>query len=277
MRVAVIGVGLIGGSIALAARERLGAFVSGVDRDTAALEEALRRGLIDRGCDGVADAVGDAEAAFVAVPVGALEAVIGAVLGVAPRDCVVTDVGSTKRFVAAAFDDPRFVGGHPLAGTEHSGALHARAELFDGATWYLTPTERTSPESYERLRGLIARIGALPEAIDPQDHDRIVASISHLPHVLANALVSEAAAAAGHVPHSTGPSLRDATRVAGAPSEIWTDIYLQNADLLALAIERTIARLEEFRDALAASDALRITALNEAAAAARREILGGAS
>jgi prephenate dehydrogenase len=212
----------------------------------------------------------------VAVPVGALEATIDAVLRAAPSDCVVTDVGSTKRSVVAAFDDPRFVGGHPLAGTEHSGALHARAELFDGATWYLTPTDRTSGDMYERLRGLIAQIGARPVPIDPQDHDRLVASISHLPHVLANALVLEAARAARHLPHSAGPSLRDATRVAGAPSAIWTPIYLQNADFLAAAIERAIALLEEFRDALVSSDDARITALNEAAAAARRGILRGA-
>jgi prephenate dehydrogenase len=186
-------------------------------------------------------------------------------------------VGSTKRAVVAAFNDPRFAGGHPLAGIERSGAGYARADLFEGATWYLTPTQRTAPELYERLRGLIARIGARPEAIDPEDHDRLVATISHLPHVLANALVSEAAAAARHLPHFAGPSLRDAIRVAGAPSAIWTDIYLENGDLLALAIERTIAHLEEFRQALAASDAALITALNEAAAAARRDLLGAAS
>jgi prephenate dehydrogenase len=276
MRVAVIGVGLIGGSIAVAARERLGAFVSGVDLDMAALEVALARGLIDRGCGAVREAVQGAEAAFVAVPVGASVATVEVVLDAADAGCVVTDVGSTKRAVAEAFDDPRFVGGHPLAGTERSGAGYARADLFEGATWYLTPTELTAPEFYQRLRGLIARIGARPEAIDPQDHDRLVATISHLPHVLANVLVSEAAAAAHHLPHFVGPSLRDASRVAGAPSAIWTDIYLQNGDLLALAIERTVARLEEFRDALAASDASRITALNEAAAAARRDLFGGA-
>jgi prephenate dehydrogenase len=277
MRVAVIGVGLIGGSVAVAARERLGALVSGVDLDMAALEVAVARGLIDRGCGTVREALQGAEAAFVAVPVGAVIATVEAVLDAADAECVVTDVGSTKRAVAAACDDPRFVGGHPLAGTERSGAGYARADLFEGATWYLTPTRRTAPRSYERVAALIARLGAQPEAIQPEDHDRLVATISHLPHVLANVLVSQAAAAARHLPGFVGPSLRDAVRVAGAPSAIWTDIYLENGDLLALAIERTIAHLGEFRQALAASDAALITSLNEAAAAARRDLLGTAS
>ena len=126
MRVAVIGVGLIGGSIALAARERLGATVSGMDRSADAMRRAHDRGAIDRGCDSVADAVRDADAAFVAVTVGALREAVDGVLAAAPADCVVSDVGSTKRAIAAAFSDPRFVGGHPLAGAETSGVEHAR-------------------------------------------------------------------------------------------------------------------------------------------------------
>jgi prephenate dehydrogenase len=277
MRVAVIGVGLIGGSIACAARERLGASVSGMDRDPAVLEVALRRGLIDRACQSLGEAVDEAQAAFVAVPVGVLSATVRATLEVASDDCVVSDVGSTKRAVSEAFGaDARFVGGHPLAGTELSGPEHARADLFAGATWYLTPAAgSSSSELFGRLRALIEGMGARVEAIDAEDHDRLVASISHLPHVLANALVCEARAAVlgtGHGPSVTGPSLRDATRVAGAPSAIWTDIYLQNADLLAAAIERAVASLEQFRGALEASDAERISAFNEAAAAARREL-----
>jgi prephenate dehydrogenase len=277
MRVAVIGVGLIGGSIASAARERLGASVSGMDRDPAVLEVALRRGLIDRACQSLVDAVDGAQAAFVAVPVGGLSATVRATLEVAGDDCVVSDVGSTKRAVTEAFGaDARFVGGHPLAGTELSGPEHARADLFAGATWYLTPAaDSLSSELFGRLRALIEGMGARVEAIDAEDHDRLVASISHLPHVLANALVCEARAAVlatGRGLSATGPSLRDATRVAGAPGAIWTDIYLQNADLLAAAIERAVASLEQFRGALEASDAERIAAFNEAAAAARREL-----
>ena len=276
MRIAVIGVGLIGGSIALAARERLGAFVAGFDRDSGALALAVERGLIDRACSSVGEALSGAQAAFVAVPVGALDASVGEVLEAAAPDCVVTDVGSTKRAVVGAFGaDYRFVGGHPLAGTEHSGAAYARANLFEGATWHLSPTAAVSPELCARLRDLIGRLGAAVETISAEEHDRLMASISHLPHVLANALVSEAAAAvraARRPPPSRSPSLRDSTRVAGAPSAIWTDIYLQNRDLLGAALERTIASLQEFRGALAVGERARIAAFNDAAASARREL-----
>src|SRR5450755_625056 len=226
MRIAVIGIGLIGGSVGLAARERLGATVSGYDQSEDALRGALARGALDRACASVAEAVGDAEAAFVAVPVGQVPGLVGATLDAAPADCVVTDVGSTKRAVVAAHRDPRFVGGHPLAGAESSGVEHARADLFRRATWYLTPSPSTSGVHYERLYRLLHDLGARPTAIDAETHDRILASVSHLPHVLANVLVSLAArtlAEGGERLPAIGPSFRDATRVAGAPSTTWTD------------------------------------------------------
>ena len=278
MNIAILGVGLIGGSVALAARERLGASVSGYDSRDDALASAIERGALDRAAHSVADAVADAQAVFVAVPVGLLPELVGEALATAPRDCVVTDVGSTKRAVVAAHDDPRFVGGHPLAGAENAGVAHARADLFDGAVWYLTPTERTSGLQYERLYRLLHDLGALPTAIDPQTHDAILASVSHLPHVLANLLVGQAAGAlseGGERLPATGPSFRDATRVAGAPSAIWTDIYLSNADALGRELEAAIAALGGVREALAAGDGEWITAWNDSAAADRRRLLEG--
>ncbi len=277
-RIAVIGVGLIGGSIGLAARERLEASVAGFDASEEALRAALARGAIDRACGGLAEAVCGAEAVFVAVPVGALPDTIGAVLAAAPAQCVVTDVGSTKRAVVAAHPGPRFVGGHPLAGAESAGVEHARADLFEGATWYLTPTSATSGMLYERLHRLLHGLGAAPAAIDPETHDEILATVSHLPHVLANVLVSQAAqalASGGERLPATGPSFRDATRVAGAPSAIWTDIYVSNRDALASGIERAIAALGRVHDALRAGDADRVTAWNEQAALDRRRLLEG--
>jgi prephenate dehydrogenase len=189
---------------------------------------------------------------------------------------VVSDVGSTKRAVVAQNPDPRFVGGHPLAGAESAGVEHARADLFEGATWYLTPTEATSGVLYERLHRLLRGLGARPVAIEPDTHDAILATVSHLPHVLANVLVSQAAAtlAAGdeRLP-ATGPSFRDATRVAGAPSSIWTDIYVSNADALIAAIEEGIQALQGVRDALAHGDSDWLTAWNEHAAGERRRLL----
>jgi prephenate dehydrogenase len=278
MRIAVIGVGLIGGSIGLAARERFGATVTGYGRRQSTLATALELGAIDRAAGTVAEAVADAEAAFVAVPVRSLPETVAAALAAAPADCVVTDVGSTKRSIVSAVSDPRFVGGHPLAGAETAGVEHARADLFEGATWYLTPAAATSGILYERLHRLLRGIGAVPAAIEADLHDTILATVSHLPHVLANVLVSQAAdalAKGGERLPAAGPSFRDATRVAGAPSEIWTDIYLSNADALMEEIDAAIARLHEVRAALRGADAARITAWNEAAAGDRRRLLGG--
>ncbi|MDX6673054.1 MAG: prephenate dehydrogenase [Solirubrobacteraceae bacterium] len=195
MTIAVIGVGLIGGSVGLAARERLGATVRGFDPGDGVLDAAIERGAVDEACASPAEAVAGAETVFVAVPVGAVPAVVGEALAAAGAECVVSDVGSTKRDVVAAHDDPRFVGGHPLTGAETAGVEHARADLFDGATWYLTPTAATSGILYERLHRAIAGLGAHPAAIDAATHDRLLANVSHLPHVLANVLVSQAAQA----------------------------------------------------------------------------------
>jgi prephenate dehydrogenase len=276
MRIAVLGVGLIGGSIGLAARERLSADVAGFDRSEDALRAAVERGAIDRAAGSAAEALDGAEVAFVAVPVGVLQEVVDQALAASPEDCVVTDVGSTKRAVVEACADPRFVGGHPLAGAESSGIEHARADLFEGASWYLTPTATTSGVLYERLHRVLHAIGAWPAAIDPLTHDTVLATVSHLPHVLANVLVSQAAGTLASPEEplpATGPSFRDATRVAGASSEIWTDIYLSNADALAEQIDRAIRQLGEVRAALERGDARWIGSWNDTAAADRRQLL----
>jgi prephenate dehydrogenase len=276
VRIAVLGVGLIGGSVALAARQRLGASVCGYDSSSEAVAAAVRAGVLDDAAPELGEAVAGADAVFVAVPVGALADTVVRALAVAGGHCVVTDVGSTKRAVVGAVRDPRFVGGHPLAGAETAGVQHARADLFEGATWYLTPTATTSGVLYERLHRLLRGLGARPTAIDPDAHDRILATVSHLPHVLANVLVAQAsqvlAAGQERLP-ATGPSFRDATRVAGAPSRIWRDIYMSNRDIVADELGRTVARLTEVRQALLDGDGDRIVAWNDAAAEDRRRLL----
>jgi prephenate dehydrogenase len=273
--VAVVGVGLIGGSIALAARA-VGAEVRGWDARDGVLDTAHERGVVSVSCASAAEAVSGAEIAFVAVPVGALPETVRDVLRAAGEDCVVTDVGSTKRSVVAAVDDPRFVGGHPLAGAETAGVEHARADLFQGATWYLTPTERTGGILYERLHRLLVAFGARPAAIDAETHDALLATVSHLPHVLANVLVARAArvlSEQGERLPATGPSFRDATRVAGASTRIWRDIYLANADALVEAIDDTVARLGHVREALATRDGDVVAAWNDGAREERRRLL----
>jgi prephenate dehydrogenase len=278
MRIAVLGVGLIGGSIGLATRRRADAQVSGYDADPRVLARAVELGAIDRVSDGVADAVAGADVVFVATPVGALAATVGEALRAAPHECVVTDVGSTKRVLADASADERFVGGHPLAGAETAGVEHAREDLFEGAVWYLTPAPNTAGVLYERLHRLLTTIGAQPTAIEAETHDRLLAVVSHLPHVLANVLVAQAAsalgeAADGRVP-AVGPSFRDVTRIAGANSAIWTDIYIANRDALLDAIDELSARVAEIRAALAAGDAQAVTEWNDAARAERERLLG---
>lgn len=278
MRIAVIGLGLIGGSIALAARQRLGAEVAGTDIDPTVREAAMTGGAVTRACPTAAEAVEGAHAAFVAVPVGRLPDAVGAVLKHAPQECVVSDVGSTKRAIVAAQADPRFVGGHPMAGSEHSGLRHARGDLFDGATWFLTPSAASSDTLLERLRSLLEGVGARPKVIDAESHDKLVAVLSHLPHVLANVLISQAEATLPpglQTLSSAGPSFRDATRVAGAPAEIWGDIYATNADKLALAVEDMIARLRAFHEALRSGDNARIVTFIEVAATARARLEEG--
>src|SRR4051812_32713589 len=248
MRIVVLGVGLIGGSIGLAAREHVdGAEVVGFGRSRERLERARELGAIDGAAGSLEGGPDGARGGFACGPVGALPEQVGDALGAAGPDCVVSDVGSTKRALVDAVADERFVGGHPVAGAETSGVEHARDDLFQGAVWYLTPHERSSGLLYERLHRLVVSLGARPVAIDAATHDRLLAAVSHLPHVLANVLVSQAgrALAEGEPLPRVGPSFRDATRVAGASSEIWTDIYLSNRDAIAAEIDLTVERLQD--------------------------------
>ena len=255
---AVVGTGLIGASAGLAARRAGVSRVTGWDPDADALAVAAERGAVD-GAATLGDALADAELALVAVPVAELPAVVGEVLAAAPPGCAVSDVGSTKVAVcAAAGEDVRFVGGHPICGAETSGPARAAAELFDDATWFLTPVAATDPARYRAVHGFVAALGARPVAIDPAAHDRLVAVTSHLPHALANLLVNQAGSSRveGHEPlAAAGGSLRDMTRIAGANPRIWVDILLENRRELAAALAEHRRRVEQVEAALAADDA----------------------
>jgi prephenate dehydrogenase len=277
VKLAVLGVGLIGGSIGLAARERVaGAEVVGFDPSPDALRAATERGAIDRGVASVGDAVADADAVFACAPVGVLPALVSEALAAAGDDTVVTDVGSTKRQLAAAVDDERFIGGHPIAGSESAGVGSARGDLFDGAAWYLTPSERSGGLFYERLHGLVVAFGAQPVAIDAETHDRVLAAVSHLPHVMANVLVSQAARRLSQdderLPR-VGPSFRDMTRVAGANPAIWTDIYLSNSAAIADEIDAATHVLSQVSQWLRGQAGDAIEGWSETARGDRRRLL----
>jgi len=257
-RVAIVGTGLIGASVGLAAK-RCGAEVAGFDPDPVALAAAVARGAVDESAGSLGEALAGAEVAVVAAPVAQLAVQVRTVLAESGEGCTVTDVGSTKAAVcAAAGGSPRFVGGHPVTGSEARGAAHATAELFDGATWFLTPQAETDARSYRLVHGFVGELGATPVAVDPKAHDRLVAMTSHLPHALANLIVNQAGAARveGHDPlAAAGGSLRDMTRVAGANPRIWVDIFLDNAEELRAALVEHRRRLEQLEEALAGGDA----------------------
>lgn len=276
MRVAILGVGLIGGSIGLAARARAQAEVCGYDPDPAACATALRLGAIDRQAPDVATAVAGAEVVFAAAPVGALEQLVSEALAAAGPDCTISDVGSTKLALERARADRRFVGGHPLAGAETAGVQSAREDLFANAIWYLTPSAASDPALHERLRALIERLGAHPQVVDAAAHDHLMACISHLPHVLANVIAAQAVGAFAREgsPPIAGPSLRDLIRVAGANSAVWTDIYLANRDALLEAIDELSGRLAQVRADLHAGDAQALRDWNERAREQRETLLG---
>jgi prephenate dehydrogenase len=274
-RLAVVGTGLIGASIGLAAK-RGGAHVAGWDPDPAALEAAVGRGAVDAPAGSLAELVRGAELVVVAAPIAQLPAQVAAVLA-EPGEATVTDVGSTKAsVVAAAAGSPRFVGGHPIAGAETRGAEHAQPDLFDGATWFLTPTAQTEAERHRLVHAFAGELGATPVAIDAEAHDRLVALTSHVPHVLANVVANQLGAATveGHDPLlNAGGALRDMTRIAGANPRIWVDILLDNAEAVGAALGEHRRRIEQVEAALEAGDAGFLARWIGEAASNRRRML----
>jgi prephenate dehydrogenase len=278
-RLAVVGTGLIGASAALAARGAGVGSVRGWDPDPEALGVAAERGAVEP-ADTLTAALADAELALVAAPVVELPALVRDVLAAAPEGCAVTDVGSTKgAVVGAAGNDQRFVGGHPICGAETRGPGRATADLFAGATWFLTPGPRTPPERFRTVHGFVTALGARPVAIDPDAHDRLVAVTSHLPHALANLLLNQAGAARvdGHDPlQAAGGSLRDMSRIAGANPRIWVDIFLDNRVALLAALAEHKRRVDQLEGVLAGGDAGALARWIGEAAGNRRRLLATA-
>jgi prephenate dehydrogenase len=255
----IVGTGLIGASVGLAAKQAGVARVSGFDPDQVALGVAAEKGAVDYAASSLAEALADAELAVVAAPVTQLARQVEDVLELSGEECTVTDVGSTKTAAcSAARGSARFVGGHPVCGSEARGPENASGGLFQGATWFLTPLAGTDAERYRLVHGFVTDLGATPVAVDPDTHDRLVALTSHLTHALANLLVNQAGSTRieRHDPlHAAGGSLRDMTRVAGANPRIWVDIFLENAEAIADTLAEHRRRIQQLETALAAGDA----------------------
>jgi prephenate dehydrogenase len=259
-RIGIVGVGLIGGSLAFAVRRAFPeATVIGIDRDDVTLV-ARQLGAIHHGRADVA-ALADADLVVLCAPVRQNLALLGR-LGESVRGpALVTDVGSTKRAtLEAARALPAaltFIGGHPLAGAARGGLEASRVDLFEGRAWLLTPGPSTPPAAAERLAGFVRALGAMPVVIDPATHDRILAATSHLPQLTASALmhvVGELVGEAGL--RLSGAGLADTTRVAASPASIWSDICTTNADELLPALDRLIEALQSLRGHVAAGESI---------------------
>ncbi len=266
-RAGVVGCGLIGGSIAYALRAA-GWHVTGQDSDGDRAEQARNMGAID--------AIGldpEAEITFLSTPVHALPSVAAAVLAAtAGHSGVVTDVGSVKRSVVEAVADPRFVGGHPMAGSEQDGVEGAHAAMFEGATWVLTPGVGTDPAAFAVVRSVVASLGADVVAVAPDRHDELVALVSHVPHLTAAALMGLASEAATE--HTTllrlaAGGFRDMTRIAAGHPGIWLDICDENRAAILTTLDQLGASLATLRAVVADGDRAALLSALEQARAAR--------
>ena len=283
-RLVVIGVGLIGGSAALALRRayRVGEVI-GVGRSPGNLKLACDRGIIDRATSDYADACAGADVVLVATPVAQFESIFEAIAPHLGRETIVTDAGSTKQDVVAAarrtFGDRfgRFVPAHPIAGAEHSGAAAAIPELFERCNVVVTPEAETDAAAIIKVRMLWEATGAQVMTMTAERHDAILAAISHLPHLLAFALVEELARRPdSHEYFELAASgFRDFTRIAGSSPEMWRDIALANRDALLEEVHRFRAQIERVERLLAAGDGAQLGALFATAQAARNAWASG--
>jgi len=255
-RVAIVGVGLMGGSLGLALKKRqLVEHVVGVGRRKRSLNRALRLGACDEATTDVGSGVRDAELVVVATPVGSVLSLIQTAVADLGPDTVVTDVASTKNLIVRAVESflgheqVRFVGGHPLVGSERKGVQNARADLYEGATVVLTPVEGTDPAAVEKVKALWHSVGATLTLLGPEEHDTILAQTSHVPHLVASALVN---ALARGWDRYVGPGFLDSTRVAASDPSLWKDIFLSNAAEVVRALARFRKELYNLENALAA-------------------------
>jgi prephenate dehydrogenase len=252
--VAIVGLGLIGGSIALAIREHAPATrIVAVDRP-AVLAHALGSGAIDRGAQRVTG-IGTPDLVILAAPVRQNLELLAEAASQMPATTLITDVGGTKRDIVTAaralVAPAAFIGGHPIGGAERGGFAFARPDLFAGRPWILTPDETSSAGRLASLTGFVTSLGARPTIMAAGEHDRLMAFLSHLPQLAASALMDVAGSAAGTDGlRVSGRGLMDTTRLASSPASIWRDICASNAEPLREALDLLIARLSALRDDL---------------------------
>ena len=275
--VAIVGVGLIGGSIGLALRERrLAQKIIGIGRRQTSLDAARSVGAIDHGVTNLANGVAQAQLIVIATPVDTIAERVIQAAAVCPATSLITDVGSTKESIVAAVDaglamrrgGARFVGSHPLAGDHRTGPEFARADLFEGRNVVVTPTEHTRTAAVTEVSGMWQALGANVVSMPPARHDAAVAMTSHLPHLAAAAL---AAATPAEFLHLTATGWRDATRIAGGDPKLWQAILIANRQHVLDGVDVLAQTLNNLRESLEQGDYESLLSMLEAAAKKKRD------
>jgi prephenate dehydrogenase len=280
-KVTIAGVGLIGGSLGMAARSKRAAErVVGLLRRDEAVAPAVEAGAIDEGTCDPQTAFADADLVIAATPISVVPSILEGAAAHVPKQCILTDVGSTKAHLVAWAEQAlsggiRFVGGHPIAGSEKGGVEAATPDLLAGCPYVLTPSEKTDRDALQAMKRFVEAIGAVPIVLDPGVHDRILATTSHLPHLVASALILCVGKAAAFEPLTRelkAGGLRDTTRIAAGDPVMWRDVLITNAAEVVCALGLLTQELEALSSALMEGDAERIEELLTAAAEVRASI-----
>ena len=260
-RLALLGLGLLGGSVAKAARaEGLSREIVAIGRRRESVEPALRDGVVDYVTTDVAEGVAGSDFCILATPVATLAALLREVWGLVPADAVVTDVGSTKAAIVATAgalyrERPiTFVGAHPMAGSNLSGYAVSRADLFKGALVILTPTPASDPTALRRVGEFWQALGARVTTLDPSTHDRAVAAVSHLPHLVADALVDAVVRMDARFLDVAAAGFRDTTRIAASNAKVWREIFQENREALGEALAAFRGALDDLERHVAGGD-----------------------
>jgi prephenate dehydrogenase len=277
-KLSILGPGLLGGSIGLAARQRkVARRVSMWARRPDAADQAYQLGAADEATHDLAKVVVDADLVVLATPIGAMKGLVEQILPVLPAGCVVTDVGSVKYPIVTALSDAlagkaRFVGSHPMAGSEQSGIEAARRDLFENAVCIVTPREDTDKAALQLVYDFWKAIGCTVKTLAPLEHDEIVARISHLPHLVAAVVVNVVCSDGSHPLNFVGPGFKDFTRIAGGPFEMWTEICLENREEIGRALDSLIEELAKVRAAVENGDAVELRTMLKRAKHFRDEL-----
>jgi prephenate dehydrogenase len=277
-KLSILGPGLLGGSIGLAARHRkIAQRVVIWARRLDAADQAYQLGAADEATNDLVKAVTDAELVVLATPIGVMRALVDQIRPALPQGCVVTDVGSVKYPIVTALSDAlngkaRFVGSHPMAGSEQSGIDAARRDLFENAACIVTPREDTDKAALKIVYDFWKALGCSVKTLAPLEHDEIVARISHLPHVVAAAVINVICHDDAQALNLVGPGFKDFTRIAGGPFEMWTEICLENRGEIGRALDQLIEELGKVRAAVENADAVELRAMLKRAKHFRDEL-----